>query len=134
MSLNSHMYYILGRMFFVKHMIVKKGKFSHTLSALYPPVWKQETSSRKWAIDQTWPLDMFRLVDPLSQHLKLRRLMQKSAVEASPRTKSGPLEPILLFGLHVEASPSIWGRYSWVCLPQLAFALSQFTSVSSISI
>ena len=41
MSLNSRIYYILGPMFLVKHMTVKKGKFSHTVSALYPPVWKQ---------------------------------------------------------------------------------------------
>ena len=30
MSLNSHIYYILGPTFFVKHMILKKGKVSHT--------------------------------------------------------------------------------------------------------
>ena len=30
MSLNSHIYYILGPTLFVKHMILKKGKVSHT--------------------------------------------------------------------------------------------------------
>ena len=36
MSLNSHIYYILGPTFFVKHMILKKGKVSHTNICFIP--------------------------------------------------------------------------------------------------
>ena len=36
MSLNSHIFYILGPTFFVKHMILKKGKVSHTNICFIP--------------------------------------------------------------------------------------------------
>ena len=36
MSLKSHIYYILGPTFFVKHMILKKGKVSHTNICFIP--------------------------------------------------------------------------------------------------
>ena len=36
MSLNSHIYYILGPTLFVKHMILKKGKVSHTNICFIP--------------------------------------------------------------------------------------------------
>ena len=36
MSLNSHIYYILERTFIVKHMILKKGKVSHTNICFIP--------------------------------------------------------------------------------------------------
>ena len=36
MSLNSCIYYILGPVFFVKHMILKKGKVSHTNICFIP--------------------------------------------------------------------------------------------------
>ena len=36
MSLNSHIYYILGHTFSVKHMILKKGKVSHTNICFIP--------------------------------------------------------------------------------------------------
>ena len=50
-----------------------------------------------------------------------------------------PLSPFCvrrppLFGLHVEAAPSIWGVCSQVCQPHLAFSLTQATSFPSISI
>ena len=36
MSLNSHIYYILGHTISVKHMILKKGKVSHTNICFIP--------------------------------------------------------------------------------------------------
>ena len=45
-------------------------------------------------------------------------------VQASPGAKSGPLEPILLFGLRAEATPSVWDGCFRGYRSHLAFSLT----------
>ena len=89
MSLNSNFYYVLG-LLFVKHTIWRRDGFTLQILALFPPVWEQQTSNHKQAIDQACPWICLVYLRKLSQHLKFRRLMQRSAFQASQRTKSGP--------------------------------------------
>ena len=49
MSLNSHIYYILGPTLLVKHMILKKGKVSHTNICFIPTC--LETANKKPKVD-----------------------------------------------------------------------------------
>ena len=132
MSLNSNFYYVLG-LFFVKHMIWRRDSFTYKY-LLYSHLFgnsRRQTTSGPSTKPGPWICLVY--LHKLSQHLKFRRLMQKSAVQASPKAKSDPLAHPTLWSA-CRATPLIWGMCSWVYWPHLAFSLTQFTSFSSISI
>ena len=58
--------------------------------------------------------------------------MQKFRLLEGPNLD--PLEPILLFGLRAEATPSVWDMCFRSYWSHLAFSLTQVTSFPSISI
>ena len=89
MSLNSNFYYVLG-LFFVKHMIWRRDSFTYKY-LLYSHLFgnsRRQTTSGPSTKPGPWICLVY--LHKLSQHLKFRRLMQKSAFQASQRTKSGP--------------------------------------------
>ena len=90
MNLNSNFYYMLGPLF-VKHMIWRRDGFTYKY-LLYSHLLgnsKRQTTSGPLTKQGSWICLVY--LCKLSQHLKFRRLMQRSAFQAYQRTKSGPL-------------------------------------------
>lgn len=131
MSLNSHIYYILGPTLFVKHMILKKGKVSHTNICFIPTCLETANKKPKWTIDQTWPWICLVCLYTLSQHFKFRRPMQKFRLLQEPNLD--PLSPSYCL-VCVQRLPSVWDMCFWGYWSHLAFSLTQVISFPSISI
>ena len=96
MSLNSHIYYILERTFIVKHMILKKGKVSHTNICFIPTCLETANIKPKVGHKPNMALGYVQLPPHIESTFQIQEA--HAEVQASPRTKSGcPL-----------AHPTVW--------------------------